>query len=237
MAYNYDKFDSAQYDLTTFRGPAPGTKAPDFTLTLPDGTPARLLDFDTPFLVLETGSVTCPLFQGRRKAMERLDTTISDASFTVLYVREAHPGATIGAHTSQQGKTANAQILVGADGEKRRVLVDDLQGHAHQAYGAYPNAVFIINRNGCVLWMSDWNNAAATARALEDLRAGRPARQRAYFKPVVPATSVRVLSHAGRGALWDFLRSLPSLIWHNLILRNIRLLRGKTASVPPDAAC
>lgn len=237
MGYNYRKFDAKDYDLVNFRGPAPGQRAPDFDLSLADGTKVRLLDFDTAFLVLEMGSLTCPLFQGRRPGMARLAQRHDDVTFAVLYVREAHPGDRIGAHETQQGKQQSAGRLIRDEHEQRRVLVDDLQGTAHAAYGSYPNSVFIINRNGCVVYVSDWNDAKATGRALTRLLAGQPANVRAYFKPVPPWVAIRVLRNGGRGALPDFLASLPRLIWNNLIRRNLRLLFGRAPGVAPDTSC
>lgn len=237
MAYNYDNFAAEEYDLATFRGPQSGTKAPDFTLALPDGSPARLLDFDTQFLVLEMGSRTCPLFQGRRPAMAALEQADPDASHAVLYVREAHPGADIPAHADQADKQACAHALSQAEGEQRRILVDDFDGRAHAAYGGYPNSVFIINRHGCVVYFSDWNDPRATGKALAQLKAGKPARVRAYFKPVPPRVSLHVLGNAGSGAKTDFLHAFPSLVWNNLIRRNLRLLFGGNAGVLPDAKC
>lgn len=237
MAYNYDNFDARHYDLGNFDGPKLGSKAPDFELRHPDGTAARLLDFDTEFLVLEMGSLTCPLFQGRRPHMAKLDRTHAKATFAVLYVREAHPGASIGAHTSQTDKQGCAQRLATDEGEHRRILVDDHDGQAHAAYGAYPNSVFIINRHGCVVYFSDWNNPRATGRALAQVTAGQPANVRAYFKPVPPSVSLRVLGQGGHGSKADFLRSFPSLIWNNLIRRNLRLLLGRDGGTPPNVRC
>ena len=93
MAYNYRKFAASEYDISAFTGPAPGSKAPDFELTRPDGSKTRLLDFSGDFLVLETGSFTCPLYQGRRAGMATLAARFPGVTFRLLYVREAHPGA------------------------------------------------------------------------------------------------------------------------------------------------
>lgn len=236
MTYNYDQFDAKDYDLVNFRGPKPGMAAPDYELSLADGGKSRLLDFDGEFLVLEMGSLTCPLFQGRRKTMNQLYRQHKKVSFAVLYVREAHPGTLIPAHKSAKDK-AGCALRLTDDGEQRRVLIDDLEGTAHQAYGGYPNSVFIINQNGCVVYAVDWNNPTTTAKALELLLAGKPVALRAYFKPVVPAISLKVLRAGGEGSMSDFLRGLPNLIWNNLILRNIRLWRNKPIAVPPDASC
>ncbi len=237
MAYNYDNFEASHYDLATFRGPKPGTPAPDFELQTTEGRAVRLLDFDGAFLVLEMGSLTCPLFQGRRKSMTSLDAEFPDVSFAVLYVREAHPGAQIGAHQSAEDKAACAHRLVQTEGEGRRVLIDDLSGTAHEGYGGYPNSVFVINRSGCVVWASDWNDPAATGRALRLLKAGKPANVRSLFKPVPPHISLRTLGNGGRGSGADFLRSFPNLIWNNLIRRNLRVAMGRPAAVAPDITC
>ncbi|PJE33654.1 Iodothyronine deiodinase [Pseudooceanicola marinus] len=234
--YNYDQFSANDYDLVNFRGPMPGSPAPDVTVAGLDGTPSRLLDFEGDFLVLEMGSLTCPLFQGRRKTMSSLHTDYPNVDFAVLYVREAHPGAAISSHQSNEDKKGCATLLH-SDGERRNILVDDLEGTAHRAFGGYPNSVFIINRNGCVVYASDWNNPEATGRALSLLLEGKPANLKAWFKPVAPSVSLRILRAGGKGSLADFLRGLPRLIWNNLVLRNIRLLRGKSVSTPPDAVC
>ncbi|MGH1415577.1 MAG: deiodinase-like protein [Pelagimonas sp.] len=237
MTYNYGNFDATDYDLVNFRSPQPGQKAPDFTIEVADGGGrARLLDFEGDFLVLEMGSVTCPLFQGRRQTMTGLDEQHSDISFAVLYVREAHPGANIPAHVVQDDKSACAAGLI-ADGENRRVFVDDIEGTVHTAYGGYPNSVFIINRNGCIVYAVDWNNPTVTRRALDLLKAGKPAALRAWFKPVPPQVSLRVLGAGGKGSMSDFLRGLPHLIWNNLIRRNVRLLLGRKTGVAPNIKC
>lgn len=236
--YNYDTFSSDDYDFDTSAGPQVGSKAPDFELRTSDGRTRRLLDFEGDFLVLELGSITCPLFQSRRGIMSGLTGSRDGVESVVLYVREAHPGAQIPAHRSDADKVACARRLTEDDGETRTVFVDTLEGSAHRAYGGMPNAVYIINRNGCVVFKSDWNNPSATRAALDDLRAGRPVRSRSFFRPPLPPVAVGTLRRAGRGSASDFFRSLPWLIWHNLIRRNLRLLFGRaTRAGGPDMAC
>ncbi|QDY69408.1 deiodinase-like protein [Qingshengfaniella alkalisoli] len=234
--YNYGQFSAKDYDLVNFRGPQPGTAAPDFHLTRAEGGQSRLLEFDGTFLVLEMGSLTCPLFQGRRRTMVALHREHQDVDFAVLYVREAHPGAAIASHQSDEEKQSCAARLR-SDGENRRIFVDDLDGAAHQAYGGYPNSIFIINRNGCVVYASDWNNPETTGRALSLLKQGKAASVKSWFKPVPPSVSLKILRAGGKGSMADFLRGLPRLIWNNLVLRNIRLLCGKSSSIPPDVRC
>lgn len=235
--YAYDRFTAETYDLDHFEGPAPGAPAPDASVHTLDGESVRLLDFEGAFLVLELGSITCPLFQGRRKGMARLVADNPDIAFRVLYIREAHPGSGITQHRDLADKVARARALRDEDGEGREIVIDDIDGSAHKAYGGYPNSVFIINRAGCVLWRADWNNPAATARALARLKAGKPAGGQGLFLPAPPPVAFRTLKRAGGPALGDFLRDLPKLIWKNAILRNLRQLFGRGGGVAPDHIC
>jgi hypothetical protein len=236
MQYNYEKFSSTEYDLEEFGGPAPGIKAPDFSLSTLDGGRQQLLSFSGEFLVIEFGSVTCPLFQTRRRGMGKVVARHPRSDFVVLYVREAHPGSHIPQHRSLDEKLECARLVKVTDAEQRRILVDDLEGRAHQAYGSYPNAIFIVNRHGCVVYRSDWNDWKATDRALSQLEAGEPAMTKSLFKPAAPPIAWHTLRRSGPGAFADFMKSLPVLIWKNLLLRNFRELRGRD-HVDPQVTC
>ena len=235
-SYNYTGFHAGLYDLDRFRGPLPGEKAPDGTVTTVNGDPRQLLSFDAPFMVLEMGSITCPLFQDRRKGMGHIKDRFPDVQFAVLYVREAHPGALTPGHKDVAEKQACASRLM-SDGEGREVLVDGIDGALHLAYGGYPNAVFIMNRAGCVLWQSAWNDPKAVALALADLTHGRAPKVRGIFKPARPWIVKKTMNRAGPGAFADFLRDLPGLIWKNLIKFNLQQRFGKGAPVGPDTRC
>lgn len=234
--YNYDEFTSKNYDLDNFYGPDIGEKAMDFTLTNTDGQTVHLLDFSNEFLVLELGSITCPLFQGRREGMANLVSLFPTVNFSVLYVREAHPGSNIPSHKSAAEKFSCA-IALKNDQETRSILIDDIKGTAHDAYGGYPNAVFIINRNGCIVYRSDWNNVSATKKALNRLLSGKPANSKSYFLPVKPTIALKTLKRSGQGAIKDFLLGLPTLIWKNVIKRNVLLFFNLTKTVSPDKRC
>ena len=235
--YNYSDFSAGQYDLTSFKGPAAGAKAPDFLLSTLDKSHVNLLDFLGEFLVLELGSISCPLFQGRREGMEELVGRFPMVSFTVLYIREAHPGSNIPAHKRIDDKVSCARKLKNEDDENRKILIDDIEGTAHNAYGGYPNAIFIINKNGCVVFRSDWNSVPATKTALKNLIKGQPAQAKSYFLPVKPTLALKILRRSGKGACIDFFSSLPQLIWKNLIRRNFLLLLSSEKNIPPNAKC
>ncbi len=225
MNYNYGKFSSDKYNLDGFDGPDVGEQAPDFPLNSSTGDNVNLLDFSGDYLVLELGSISCPLFQGRRDGMESLISAFPNVSFSILYVREAHPGSKIPAHLSEDDKRSCA-LKLSVDGEKRNILVDDLEGTAHSAYGGYPNALFIIDREHNIVFRSDWNNVSATRKALEKLTSGQPAIVKSYFLPVKISVAIKTLRDSGEGALPDFFKSLPKLIWKNVFRRNFLLFIG-----------
>lgn len=235
-SYNYGEFSTEDYDFDNVTGPDVGDKAPDFPLTTTEGETKRLLDFPGDFLVLEMGSITCPLFQSRRGIMEPLGHQ-SGVSSAVLYVREAHPGNDIQSHKSFDDKKACASRLKTEDGEMRTVFVDGLEGHAHAAYGSMPNAVFIINKNGCVVYRSEWNNPSATRKAVQDLVAGRVVTAKPYFRPAVPTTVFKTLGKAGKGSAADFFKGLPFLFWTNIIKHNLRLLFNRPNAGSGQTTC
>lgn len=235
--YNYTSFSTDDYEFDTEDGPAVGQKAPDFTLTNSIGAQKALLDFPGDFLVLEMGSITCPLFQSRRGIMSPLEQEFPNVSSAILYVREAHPGAQIAAHQNFEDKQACAARLTNDDGETRTVFVDDFEGTAHKAYGSMPNAVFIINKNRCVVFHSDWNNPSATRKALRSLIAGKKITAKSYFRPAKPTAVFHTFSNAGKGSAADFFLGLPNLIWNNIFKRNLRLMFGRAPKVSANTTC
>ncbi|WP_417812060.1 deiodinase-like protein [Thalassospira alkalitolerans] len=235
--YNYDGFSTGGYDFENITGPKTGEKAPDIRLATSDGEVKNLLRFKGEFLVLEMGSMTCPLFQSRRTIMQPLELEFSNVSSAVLYVREAHPGVKIPGHKSYGDKVDCARRLATEGGETRTIFIDDFEGSAHQAYGGMPNAVFIINKSGCVVFRSEWNNPSATRKALKELTAGRPVTAKSYFRPALPTTVFKTLINAGDGAAADFFKGLPFLIWVNIIKRNIRILLNRPVSTANRNDC
>lgn len=90
-----------------------------------------------------------------------------------VYTREAHPGEIYRHHTSMDGKRENAKALRSVVGVKRQILLDTLEGDAHQAYGCLPNMTWIFGRGGLILYKSAWTDPAdvedSLKRALDGL--------------------------------------------------------------------
>jgi hypothetical protein len=211
-AYNYRRFTLDEYQLDRFPGPRPGEQAVEFSARKLDGTLVRLSDFRGQTVVLEAGSVTCPQYVARIRKMNRLVRVHPDVVFAVLYVREAHPGTKIGNHHTIEDKFARARLARSLEDDERLLLVDDLHGTAHRAYGELPNFVYVIDPQQDVVFRSDWNNSASI-RAVRDVLQGdsRLRELTGQARPVSPRLVLRVLRRAGRDALSDFLAAVPRL--------------------------
>jgi len=228
-SYNYESFDAEHYELLDFKGPRIGDRAPDFSARLLDGRQVELSTYLGSTTVLEMGSITCPIYQTRVKGMLELASEFPDCTFLLLYVREAHPGGNVCQHESEADKVARASELKQTFNENREILVDDVEGTAHELYGAMPNSVFVIDNQGRIAFRSDWNDVSATKKALGKLQRGQSASSvKSYFKPANPWIGRKVFRHAGKGSARDFFRSLPTLIRQNLLVRNMRELFSAT---------
>jgi len=222
--YNYDSFSPDNYNLASADGPEIGQKAQDFVLETHDGQSRRLLDFDGECLVLELGSMTCPLFLTRQDSMLQIARDYPAVSHAILYVREAHPGDIISSHKSMENKKACATLLRSELSDPRTILVDGVEGEAHQAFGSMPNAVYIIDRDGVIRFKAPWNNSSTTRKALQAVLQKQTANFKSYFKPANPWVVLSTAKRAGKGSAKDFFVGLPRLIWNVMIKNNIRTL-------------
>ncbi len=94
-------------------------------------------------------------------------------AFVFVYTREAHPGEHVGHHVDFDTKLANARLLSDRIGIRRPILVDDLDGTLHRAYGSLPNMTWVIARGGTIAYKADWTSAANIDAFLDRFAAGR----------------------------------------------------------------
>lgn len=215
--YNYRAFSFAmeESELATWlsRGPRPGHAAPDFQLQDLDGQVVALSSLRGRPVVIEFGSYTCPIFSDRVPDMERLAVQHPEAEFLVIAIREAHPGEVTSAHRSLARKRQAARCLAMEEGLRRRVLVDDLDGTVHRAYGGAWDPVYVLDALGRVVFRRAWNDPAEVGRVLEALELGASAPlSDSTEMPQLPGRGpmgLRLLERGGRQALLDFYRSAP----------------------------
>jgi hypothetical protein len=65
----------------------------------------------------------------------------------------------VGYHDGIEAKLAGARLLAEEAGISRDILVDDLPGRVHRAYGLMPNMTWVIARGGRVAYKADWTSA------------------------------------------------------------------------------
>lgn len=215
--YNYPAFswDLEEGELARWlaEGPRKGEIAPDFDLTDLDGNDVRLSDLRGGPVVIEFGSYSCPIFSDRVPQMERLAREHPEAAFLVIAIREAHPGELLPQHATLADKRSAARKLAIEEGIGRRVLVDDLEGTVHRAYGGAWNPVYLLDADGRVVFRRAWNHPDEVAAALAALEvsATLPAGETVEMAPLQgrQAIGVRLLERGGHQALLDFYRGAP----------------------------
>jgi hypothetical protein len=90
-----------------------------------------------------------------------------------IYTREAHPGENVLHHDSFVRKLACASRLAEEAGIGRDILVDDLDGTVHRAYGLMPNMTWVIGRGGRIAYKANWTSAANVEAFLGRFLAGQ----------------------------------------------------------------
>lgn len=111
-------------------------------------------------------------------------------SSVFVYTREAHPGEHYRHHTSMDDKRHHARALRDESGVQRRILLDDLAGTAHRAYGMLPNMTWIVGRGGIIYYKAAWTHHADVEDALGTTVNGLDARTQE--PPVAPFYSERL---------------------------------------------
>jgi hypothetical protein len=93
----------------------------------------------------------------------------SDFEFLTIYVREPHPGENYGAHRTWEQKLKYAQECRNHDGIQTRLLIDDLGGTVHRAYGSLPNMVYVIEKSGKIVFKAMWTDHKEIESVLANL--------------------------------------------------------------------
>jgi len=214
--YNYLHYDRGSYVTVDQRGVAAGGPALDQTIYDLDGNEVQLSTlWQGRPAVIEFGSISCPIFDGRISPMEQMAKEYQGrADFYVLYTREAHPGQNYPAHQSLTDKIGFARDLKRIEGIERTMLVDDVTGAMHRTYGAWPDSAYIIGRDGIIAFLARWNEPDKLRDRLDILleddgyaAASTPVNLASNSPGVSPKgmeSSRQVLGRAGFAAVADF---------------------------------
>jgi peroxiredoxin len=223
------------YNLEPFAaGPAPtnpgetmaakvGAMAPDFTAPTLDGKAVCLSDFrGQRHVVMMTGAVTSPMCVFEIPALNQLKSDFENEgiSFFLVYTRESHPAENYPAHSSWEQKTAHARDLQRLENVQVPIIVDGVDGKIHRSYGVWPNALFVIHKDGRLIFRSNMANLRELRQFLEDLLAADQAAAEGrvlhlqYSERIIPheadqATHRRIYERAGPKAFEDYWTKRP----------------------------
>lgn len=224
-AYNLEEFATGANSTNPGESmPAKvGAAAPEFAATTLDGTVVSLSEFrGRKHVVMMTGAITSPMCAFEVPAINRLQHECAGKpiAFFLLYTRESHPAESYGAHTSFEQKLAYARDLQQLEDIRFPILVDHLDGRIHRAYGLWPNALFVIHKDGRLILRSNMANHAELRQFLEDIVAAEKAAAEGrvlhlqYSERVIAheadqATHRRVYQRAGPKAFEDYWAKRP----------------------------
>jgi hypothetical protein len=213
--YNYKRYRMSEYDLGAFPGSKAGELAENFTIYDQNGAKVSLQDYRGKWVVLETGSITCAMYVKNIPGIKELQGKYPDVEFLLVYVREAHPGSRLGPHESNEQKIQLSEKLQVFYNEPRKILIDDLHGKMHKAYGELPNMVYVIDPNGRIIYRSDW----AFPKRIEKILQNRDivnSDEHVQIITAAPWIMIPVVLRGGWDALWDISIALPAIIMAHL---------------------
>ena len=160
--------------------PEPGADAPDFKAVMLGGNVMQLSKWKGHVVVIEFGSLSCPVFRDRAPEMEKLRADVGiRAAFLMIYTREAFP---IGAENLQRNADEGISIPQAADLTERKaaavraqqilhitlpMAVDSMTDQIAGAYGGMPNGAVVIGKDGKIVAREQWTNPDSLRRAID----------------------------------------------------------------------
>ena len=216
--YNYSRFRMSVYELGYFPGPKAGEQVDyGYTLTDLNGNTVNLEDYKGKWLVIESGSLTCPMYVKNVKPYSKLKEKHPDVEWLVVYVREAHPGERAAQAKSIEEKINYAKRSRDDYGESRPIAVDSVDGKWHHDWGLLPNTVYVINPQGMVIYRADWSFAHNVVRVLQN----RDIINTNEHIPIIgaaPWITIPVTLKGGWIALFDILIIFPKVYYEHFKL-------------------
>lgn len=217
-SYNYRRFSPGNYELGYFPGPKAGETANyDYTFHDLDGKQIKLSDYKGKWLVLESGSLTCPMYVKNVKSFANLAKEFPDVEWLVIYVREAHPGSRLHPAETIDQKIAYARRNRDDYSETRKIVVDSVDGRWHHDWGLLPNVVYVINPTGKVIYRADWSFAKNVERVLKN-RERIDSNEHIVIYGAAPWITFPVTMKAGWDAVYDIVVALVRLVWMHAVV-------------------
>jgi glutathione peroxidase-family protein len=162
-----------------------GTKAPDFALPDLGGNTVRLSSYrNKSNVVLMFGSVTCGATATQLRAGKPSIRSLyaryknKGFEFILIYTKEPHPGENIAQPTTMEERVKNAIRLKQEEKVNFPVLIETPDNAVRNAYRGWANGIFVINKDGALVFRSSWTHGPELAQVLHDLHAWDKAQAR-----------------------------------------------------------
>jgi hypothetical protein len=108
-------------------------------------------------------------------AIEKVALEYDDVEVWHIYVREPHPQERkfkkYFPHKSYEDRVAYAKELRELFDIQSPIVLDGLDETVHLRYGNMPNAVYIVNKEGRIIYKANWTDSPVVDQILEQLRA------------------------------------------------------------------
>ena len=205
-----------------------GTEAPDFKLPDLGRKTVRLSDYRRKAnVVLMFGSVTCGAtatqLRAGRPSIRSLYARYKKKGFEffVIYTREPHPAENIGQPATLAERMKNAVQLKKEEKVNFPILIDTPDNRVRNVYRGWSNGIFVVNKEGMLVFRSSWTHGPELAQVLHDLYAWEKAQAEnelvrfCYSERLVgllrdKRISASVHRRAGPQASRDFVRLLEA---------------------------
>ena len=178
-------------------------------------------------VVLMFGSVTCSATATQLKAGKPSIRSLygrykkKGFEFLLIYTKEPHPGENIPQPTTAEGRLKNAVRLKQEEKVNFPILIDTPDNAVRNAYRGWANGIFVVNKDGVLVFRSSWTHGPELAQVLYDLLAWEKAQARnelvriCYLERIVgllrnKKISASVHRRAGSQAAQDFARLLDA---------------------------
>lgn len=203
-----------------------GGPAPDFELRDLQGRRVSLSQFrGRSHVLLMFGNLTCGAtvtqLRAGKPTIRSLYTRYRQRGFEffLVYSRETHPGEKIPQTTSMDERRRNALRLKKEERVNFPILLDSIDNRVRNLYHGWSNGIFVVNKDGLLIFKSAWTYGPEVAQFLNDLCAWERAEacnelvRFCYSERVVgllrhTKISASVHRRAGPQAVKDFARLL-----------------------------
>ncbi len=219
---------------------APGDLFPDFKVAPTDGDVIAKDHFvgKRPLLVV-CGSATCPMTASSVESLKRLHAQFGDrVTFVTLNVREAHPAENMPQPRIFEQKLEHARRLKQQFDIPWTVASDDIDGALHRALDTKPNAAYLMDVDGKLVFRSLWaGDEQALRSALQSVVDEQPlvaSESTSTIGPLVREIGHfhEVLQRAGPQAMRDMLLAAPPIAILGRIAGTFRRLAPDHRGIP-----